>query len=285
MSLDRFAHVAGRLLNTPLALHPAKAEMLVAALADRLGIVRVNGLTPRPAAFVGDENSRDVDRSYEVVAGVAVIPIQGTLVHKLGTAAPWCGMMGYDGIRANLLAALDDPKAKAIALDVDSPGGEVAGCFDLVDTLHRARGTKPVWAILSESAYSAAYAIASACDRVTVPRTGGAGSVGVVAMHADLSQSLAHDGVAVTFIQYGARKTDGNEYQPLSDPALQRFQAEIDRLGELFVATVARNRGLAANAVRDQQAATFHGSDAVSAGLADAVLAPDEAFGALLSAL
>jgi capsid assembly protease len=288
--LDRFAHVASRLFNAPLAVHPAKADMIVAALADRLGIIRINGAAPIslgqvPFAHVGDEDSADINSSYDVVDGIALVPIQGTLVHKLGSARPICGMMGYDGIRANLAQAVADPAVRAIVLDMDSPGGEVSGCFDLVDAIRALRGVKPIWAILSEVAYSAAYAIASACDHITVPRTGGAGSIGVVAMHVDFSQALAKDGIAVTFVQFGATKTDGNQYKPLSDPALARFQAEIDRLGTLFVDTVAENRGLSANAVRDQQAATFHGAAAVSAGLADAVMAPDEAFLALLASL
>jgi ClpP class serine protease len=44
-------------------------------------------------------------------------------------------------------------------------------------------GEKPIHAILTENAYSAAYAIASAADRISVPRTGGVGSVGVITMH------------------------------------------------------------------------------------------------------
>ncbi|TOL42864.1 serine peptidase, partial [Vibrio parahaemolyticus] len=70
-----------------------------------------------------------------------------------------------------------------ICLDIDSPGGEVAGCFDLVDLIYELRGKKPIYAILSENAYSAAYAIASAADKIYVPRTGGVGSVGVIVIH------------------------------------------------------------------------------------------------------
>jgi len=171
-------HLAQRMFNTPLALHPRKAEVVMAALTDRFGLTRIQSMSDWEDE--DDSFSRQArDTGYDVVEGIAIIPIQGTLVQKLGTLRPYSGMTGYDGIRACFLRALYDSEVKAICLDIDSPGGEVAGCFDLVDEIFAARGSKPVWAILSESAYSAAYALASAADKIIVPRTGGVGSVGV----------------------------------------------------------------------------------------------------------
>jgi signal peptide peptidase SppA len=217
-----------------------------------------------------------------MVGPVGVIGVQGTLVNKLGSLRPYSGMTGYDGIRQNLFMALDDPAVSAIALDVDTPGGEVSGCFDLVDTIYSLRGKKPIWAILNDSAYSAGYAIASAADKIYVPRTGGVGSIGVICAHVDMSQALTSAGIKVTFITYGETKADGHSEIPLSDDAKKRFQADIDTMGELFVETVARNRNISAATVRDTQAATFMGDKGVALGLADEVAAPDAAFRALI---
>ncbi len=284
----RFGHLAQRLFNVPLAIHPAKAEIIVAALAERLGIVQIDG--PAPAQAFADEDeaprrSASPVSGYDVLAGVAVIPVQGTLVHRLGTLQPESGMTGYDGIRQNYLAALADSRVRAIALDIDSPGGEVPGAFDLADVIYATRGDKPVWAILGENAYSAAYAIASAADRITVPRTGGTGSIGVVWMHVDWSQALSDAGLKVTFVTWGERKLDGYPQLPLSAEARERAQADIDATAELFVATVARNRNISTAAVRAMQAAAYMGERGVAVGLADAVAAPDEAFASLLASL
>lgn len=286
----QLAHLAQRLFNVPLAIHPRKAEVVMAALADRLGIGQMVRLDGSAVALSGMEDEEfsspgKSDRGYEVVKGVALIPVQGTLVHKLGTLRPYSGMTGYDGIRQNFLVALNDPEVKAIVLDVDSPGGEVAGCFDLVDTIYEARGEKPIWSILSESAYSAAYAIASAADRVMVPRTGGTGSIGVIWMHMDWSQALTDHGFKVTLITYGDRKADGHPEIPLSKEAREQFQAEINDAGELFVETTARNRAVSTKVIRDTQAATYIGQGGVALGLADKVTAPDAAFRALLNRL
>lgn len=286
--MNNLPFLAQRLFNTPLAITPSKAEMVMAALADRFGITklfRASGDMLAMSEFVGAEEEEPDYRHYDVVHGVAVIPISGTLVHKSGYMRPTCGMTGYDGIRANLSMALEDQSVRAIMLDIDSGGGEVSGCFDLVDAIYGARGQKPIWAVLSESAYSAAYAIASAADKVVVPRTGGTGSVGVICAHVDFSKALAKDGIAVTMIHYGARKADGNEFNPLSEEALARYQADVDKMGELFVATVARNRKLSVAKVRGTEATTFLGADGVEIGFADAVMAPDEAFRSLLAEL
>lgn len=279
-----------RMFNTPLAIHPRKAEVVIAALSDRLGVtqmLRMDGSAVAPMAMEDDEYGfaepgRVSRTGYDNVGGVALIEVQGTLVQKLGSLRPYSGMSGYDGIRQNFLTALSDPDVKAIALDIDSPGGEVAGCFDLVDTIYNARGAKPIWSILNESAYSAAYAIASAADRIVVPRTGGVGSIGVICAHVDMSKALSAAGVKVTFITYGDTKADGHPEVPLSEEALARFQADINTMGELFVDTVARNKNISAATVRGTQAATFMGDRGVALGLADEVAAPDAAFRALI---
>ena len=280
-------HLAQRLFNTPLALHPNKAEVIMAAVMDRFGISRIeSSLAMEDDDWYGydDKRGRESKRDpgYDNVAGVAVIPICGTLVQKLGSLRPYSGMTGYDGIRQSFLTALADPEVNGICLDIDSPGGEVAGCFDLVDEIYNARGTKPIHAILTENAYSAAYAIASAADRISVPRTGGVGSVGVITMHLDWTQRIKDDGLKVTIITFGSRKAEGSPLRELSEEAFNAIQGDINAMGELFVNTVARNRGISAKAIKGTQAACFMAADGVELGLADEVCPPDAAFRHLL---
>lgn len=290
----QFAHLATRLFNTPIAIHPRKAEIAMAALAERLGvtsIVRADGRQISPGAWFDDDDDFGSGRptrndpGYDVCSGVAVIPVSGTLVHKLGQLRPYSGMTGYDGIRQAWLTAQSDPEVKAIAEIYDSGGGEVAGCADLFETKLSMRGGKPCWAILSEHAYSAAYWLASAADKVIVPRTGGTGSIGVICMHVDMSEAISKAGLKVTFITSADadRKTDGHVEIPLSAEALEAFTKEIDAMGAIFADSVARARGLTTEQVLGFKAGTFMGADGVTAGLADAVMAPEQAFSALLA--
>jgi len=290
--MHRLGDLAQRMFNTPLAIHPQKAEIIMAALADRLGISNAMYLDGRNIKMSSDFGEDDDEREannprggYDVVEGVAIIQIRGTLVQRCGSLRPYSGMTGYNAIRQNLLLAMDDSRVKGILLDIDSPGGEVSGCFDLVDAIYEMRGIKPMHSVLSDKAYSAAYAIASATDKITVPRTGGVGSVGVVTMHIDWSKAIGEAGMKVTFITYGDRKAEGNQFEPLSKETLNHIQSDITKIGELFVETISRNRNLSSAKLRATEAACYMGADGVAIGLADAVMPPDAAFRALLKEL
>ena len=264
--------LANHLFNVPLALLPAKARLVEHLLLQGGDAQALLGLRDRSGARA----------HYDLVKGVAVVKVQGLLLDG-DDDYWWWGGTTYAQIRHALNTAMADPLAGAVALLVNSPGGMVSGCFDLVDEIFAMRGGKPIWAILGEDAFSAAYAIASAADRVLIPRTGGAGSIGIVVMHTDISAMLDRAGIRVTTVQYGARKTDTFPTTPLTHPALARMQADIDTLGELFVETVARNRALNADAVRGTEGGTFLGAGAVAAGLADEIQSPDAAFRSLLA--
>lgn len=274
-------HLAQKLFNTPLAIHPQKAEVIVSSLTERLGITQIRSTMMEDDDEYFSSKARK-DSGYDVLEGIAIIPVYGTLVQKLGTLRPYSGMTGYDGIRRVFLTAVNDPEVKGICLDIDSPGGEVAGCFDLVDLIYTERGKKPIHAILSENAFSAAYAIASAADKIFVPRTGGVGSVGVIVIHCDWSQRIKDDGLKVSIITYGNRKAESNPYVALSDEAKAAIQHDVDEMGRLFVSTVSRNRGLSETVIRNTQAACYLAAEGVQMGLADVVASPDVAFQELM---
>lgn len=293
--LERFARLGGRVFNQPQLILERKSEVIVAALSERFGVSHIANINGRSAGIVmmeddewGETARSDQDyetRGFDVELGVAKIDVKGTLVQENESLRPYSGMTGYDGIRQNFVTAMLDDRVEAIMLNISSPGGEVAGCFDLCDLIYSARDRKPVWAVLNECAFSAAYAIASACTRITVPRTGGTGSIGVVWMHCDFSQALNDAGIKVTFVKRGSRKVDGAPEIPLSDEALASIQGEIDAIGEMFEGLVARNRGLSTGGIREMNAATFLGARGVTLGLADDVMAPDAAFRALVKSL
>ncbi|WP_322626741.1 S49 family peptidase [Paracoccus beibuensis] len=211
---------------------------------------------------------------------MAVIAIAGTLVHRGAWIGQSSGLTSYEGLAAQIDAAVSDNAIRGIALEIDSFGGEVAGAFDLADRIRAARAKKPVHAFLAEHALSAGYALASQADRITLPRTGAAGSIGVITMHTDMSGMLAQKGVAVTLIHAGAQKADGNPYAALPEGIRDRLQAELEDLRILFAETVAAGRGakLGKDAALATEAGVFRGSAAVEAGLAEAVTDPRAAF-------
>ena len=286
-------HIAGRVLDTPLVIGQAKLEAILAVIGPRIGIeapasgmLGISNLEGLPAPAVMDGAGRRRGTTYLVTPeGIAVIAVFGTLVKRAGAIEAASGLTSYGHLEEQILDAATDPAVRAILLEVDSPGGEAAGVFDLADLVHEARSLKPVWAVADEEAFSGAYAIASAAERLIVPRTGGLGSIGVVAVHVDRSARDAMEGFRTTTVYAGAAKNDFNPHETLKDGARQTLQAEVDRVYALFVETVARNRGLTADAVRATEARLYFGEDAVRAGLADEVGTLRDALAALAANL
>ena len=268
-------HMAARIFGAPLLIHRPKLEMILAVLGPRIGLTE-NG-TPLPSPTTRSPPASD--------AGIAVLPIYGTLVRRTVGLEAASGLTSYQDIASQLDSAITDPSVAAIVLDIDSPGGESGGVFDLADRVRVAAQVKPVWALANDMAYSAAYAIGSAASRFFVTRTGGVGSIGVIAMHADQSVRDAQDGVRYTTVFAGARKNDLNPHEPISDEAHAFLKSEVDRIYGLFVDTVASHRGLTGDAVRATEAGVFFGQGAVAAGLADAVGTFDDVLNELVASL
>ena len=265
-------HLAARLYGVPLAIHRPKLDVILAVLGPRIGLADLAA----PSAF-----TPPVRPAATQTTKVAVIPIHGTLVRRTVGLEAESGLTSYAGLSAQLDAALASPDVAAILLDVDSPGGESGGVFDLADRIRAAAQTKPVWAVANDMAFSAAYALASAASKVFVSRTGGVGSIGVIAMHVDQSEKDAQDGVRYTAVFAGDRKNDLNPHEPISSEAHAFLKGEVNRVYGLFVETVARNRGIEASAVRDTEAGLFFGQAAVAIGLADAIGTFDDALAQL----
>lgn len=267
--------IATRAFNTPLLIEQNKLDVIVRqVIAPRL--------TAIPAEAVMFEADRSERRPYALTTdGIAVIDIADTLVRKASGLDAWSGLTSYEQLRADLNTAATDSAVRGIFLEIDSPGGEVGGLFDLADAIYEMRGAKPIFASVSEMACSAAYALASAADRIFITRTGCAGSIGVVCCHVDESAADAKAGLKYTYIHAGAKKVEGNPHEPLSPEAKADFQAEIDRVYDIFTATVARNRKISEKAVRATEAGVFFGEDAVAERLADEVGTPEQALEAL----
>jgi signal peptide peptidase SppA len=253
-------HLASRLYGTPLLVARSKLDIILAVLGDRIG-------WPEPQAALPIPPPRVLPNAP---AGIAVIPIYGTLVRRSVGLEAASGLTSYAELSAMLDAALSDSQVEGILLDVDSPGGEAGGVFELAQRIRAADAIKPVWAIASDSAFSAAYAIACAASRVYVTQTGGVGSIGVIAMHVDQTARDAEEGYRYTAITAGDQKNDFSPHEKLSTEAHARLQAEVDRLYGMFVDTVATMRKLESRFVRSTQAGLYFGPEAIKAGLADA---------------
>lgn len=274
MAKPTLKHLSNLLLNTPLLVLPSKLYAILNAIGDRIGFNDIN-------LDVGYEVSEE-NEPQKGSDNVAVIPVHGTLTNRdMKMDAMSTTFRSYEAIRREFNQALADDKIEKIVFDVESPGGEAAGLLDLSDEIYRARGKKPIFSIINDYAFSAAYGIASSAEKIYISRTGGAGSVGVIAQHVDQSKYDEELGVKYTPIFAGARKNDFSPHKPLSDKAKEVIQEEVDDNYELFTAMVARNLGVSQDVIKKTEAGLFFGEKAIRAGLAHELMSPREAMTAI----
>ena len=277
--MTNLPHIASRVFHTPLMIDSKKLAAILAVLAPRLG------LEPPAveAALLTEQRAR---KPYAVTdAGVAVIEVSGSLVNRASGMEAQSGLTSYEQLGNEILDAATDPQVRGILLRFDSYGGEANGAWDVASLIEEAARMKPVWASVDDWALSAGYLLASATDRIWVTRTGGVGSVGIIAMHLDQSGFDAANGLRYTTIFAGDRKNDFNPHEPLSTEARDVLVAEVNRLYGMFVDAVARRRSLSADDVRSTEAGILYGEDSVARGFADRVGTFRDALAAMTESL
>lgn len=293
---------ATRVFNTELMIDAGKAAAIMSGLGDRFveGGAVIVGVDPvdhvaftngRPSAgVVGDlfgrriEQAGDGARILPVVDNVAIIAVEGTLVHKGRFLGQSSGETSYEGLQTRINRARRDPNVKGVVFEIDSFGGEVAGAFDTANLLAELSAEKPTLAILTDYALSAGYLIASACRQIVMPQTGAAGSIGVITLIADFTGKLEKEGIKVAVVASGAFKADGNPALPLDPGVIARAKERVDAARDVFAETVAEFRGsrLTKEAALATEARVYSGSAAVEAGLVDEIVRPNVAFEAFI---
>ncbi len=295
--------LAGRIFEQPLMMHPAKAAAALMAIGGRIveGGVELDGTLP--VAHTAFDNGRPsmgrlsdvLGRSYdgegrmpfEIVDKAAVIPVEGTLVHKGRYIGMSSGRTSYEGLQAQAIRvarAFGGGQIKGAVFEVDSFGGEVAGAFETAALFRQLSALMPTMAILTDHALSAGYLLASAARQIVMPQHGRAGSIGVIRLHVDQSKAMEKNGVKVTVIAAGKHKAEGNPFEPLSEETFVKMKADVEASRVTFAEAVALGRGkrLDKAAALATEADDYSGSDAVCLGLADVVANGGEAFSAFL---
>lgn len=232
-------------LNTPWAILPEKLAAIEALLA-----VRAAGGHLSQEEIGAATNGRKPAGTGRVGA-TAVIPIYGTIHQHAGMMAEYSGGTSTEAVAQALRAALADPSVGSIVFDVDSPGGAVAGVEELATEIFNSRGQKPMIAVANSLMASAAYWIGSQADEVWITPSGEAGSIGVYAAHEDISKALENDGRKVSLVSAGKYKTEGNQFEALTDEGRAALQGRVDAYYQMFVGAVARGRGKAEATVRN----------------------------------
>lgn len=262
-------------LTAPWAIQPAKLLELQAiyhahARGEKADLAAIEQRLGKPLA--------NEPKRYDVVDGVAVLPIEGVIAKRMNLFSQISGGTSTEVAAAALQEALDDPAVHSIVLSIDSPGGTADGTLALADKIYAARGVKPIATLASGLMASAAYWIGSAASEVwAADATTQVGSIGVVVAHTDVSGLEAQRGVKTTEISAGKYKRIASQYGPLSEDGRKTLQDHVDYLYSIFVDAVAQQRGVSVDKVLADMAdgRVFIGRQAQAAGLVDGITTLD----------
>jgi capsid assembly protease len=242
----------------------AEALQTMIDIVDRHPEMVTQAMTRSPE----DVSMRDGDplstggRGVKVRDGVAVLPVRGPISRYMGLFDDICGGTSSESLAKSLQAAVDAPEVRSILLDIDSPGGQAHGSYELAEAVRAASSVKPVTAYSSGLMCSAAYHLASAASEVVVHPTAIVGSIGTLAQVDTRERKV---------------KVIRASQSPLKalDPATKEGESEIqktvDAMASEFVADVARYRNVTPEKVLTDfgRGGTMLGRAAMSAGMVD----------------
>jgi signal peptide peptidase SppA len=264
--MKHYPAIINAVSNTAWAIMPEKLEAILDFLSTK-----VAGITLSEADI--EAATKRATKFRDIRGNVAVLPLQGVVSQKMNLMSAFSGGTSTEQFGAWLDDAVKDDSVGAIVLDVDSPGGSVAGVTELSSKIYNARGKKPIIACVNSLCASAAYWIASAADEIVVTPSGEVGSIGVLAVHTDQSKAEEQAGFKTTIVKAGKYKVEANLHEPLNDEARAALQSRVDEYYDMFTSDVARNRG-----VSQEKAKTGMGegrvvgaNDAVKTKMADKI--------------
>jgi signal peptide peptidase SppA len=187
----------------------------------------------------------------DIRGNIAILPLYGTISQRMNMMSAFSGGTSTELFGRALDDALADETVGAIVLDVDSPGGTLYGVPELAEKIFRARGKKPIIAAVNSLCASAAFWLASAADEIVITPSGDIGSVGVYAVHTDISKAEEAAGIKTTIVSAGKYKVEGNPHEPLNDEGRKAIEVRVNEFYDMFVADLAGNRDVPESKVRD----------------------------------
>jgi len=221
-----------------------------------------------------------MEQFVQVQDGVAIVSMSGSLSNGSAGYGIYYGMLGYEDLRNILAQVVSNPGVSAIVLNVDSGGGAVAGVQETAQLLSRVNAVKPVVTYTGSMMASAAIWIGANASYVMASETAVVGSIGIIRVHMDYSESMKMDGIKATVIRAGEEKALASPYEPLSDTAKNNMQTQANQMYSIFIKDIAKARNIPVAQADTSfgQGKEFLGKAAMSVGLIDAVGSLEDAF-------
>src|SRR5262245_18268454 len=201
----RYLHLAGWVWSHAWAIHRPMLPVLCGILAERMAG------HPSDPAIVAAAVAKRRELPAPTRGDIALIPMHGVLAPRMNLLTESSGGTSYEALTHATLAADADPATDTIVVDVDSPGGSVAGATEFATVLREVRTRKLIIAVANPQMASGAYWTMSIATKVYASPSALVGSIGVYSAHTDFSEAFKQQGITRRYIYAGQYKTEGNE--------------------------------------------------------------------------
>jgi protease-4 len=200
---------------------------------------------------------------------IVVIPLSGTIT--TGGSLLFPGSTITPGlVRDYLTKAEKDTAVKAIVFHIESPGGEIAPCQEILWEIERVKETKPIVVSMGGTAASGGYYISTQADKIVALPTTMTGSIGVISQVINIEGLLEKLGIQIETFKGGKYKDMYSGFREMTPEEEEIMQGMIDEYYEHFVDVVAEGRELGKEEVRNLATGQIYtGTAAKELGLVD----------------
>ena len=280
-TMMKYGHIVQAMCDSSWAIMPSKLQSIVEFIQ-----MKVDGVDLSPESVAEITKDRSIiktqvldsllpNESDSSVTGnkVAVIPIHGTIAHRMNIMNSVSGGISTEALGKQFETFSDDPNISTIILDIDSPGGAVSGVEELGNQIFAARDKVHIVASANSLAASAAYWLGSQAHEFVVTPSGEVGSIGVIAVHESVFRAKETQGRDITVIKAGKFKADTSPLEPLSEEAHAFIQERVDERYDTFVSTVAKGRNVSTDTVINKfgEGRIVGAKSALSKGMVDGI--------------
>lgn len=209
--------------------------------------------------------------SRPTVGKIAVISLSGTITMQ--DSSLFSGVtITPDLVKDYLTRAEKDKAVKAIVLRIESPGGEIAPCQEILWEIERVKEIKPIVVSMGGMAASGGYYISTKADKIVALPTTMTGSIGVISQIINVQELFEKLGIQMETFKGGKYKDMYSGYREMTSEEKEIMQGMIDEYYELFVDVVVEGRGLSKDEVRELATGQIYtGTEAKELGLVDAL--------------
>ncbi|MGA2367526.1 MAG: signal peptide peptidase SppA [Dehalococcoidia bacterium] len=203
-----------------------------------------------------------------IVNKVAVISLNGVIQIESGSSAFSGSSITPDVVRKQLERAQNDYNVKAIVIQVNSPGGDVSACQEIVYEMQKVK--KPVVISMRSVAASGGYYISAKANKIVALPSTLTGSIGVISEVPNLKGLFDKIGVNMEIVKSGKYKDMYSGMRELTPEETAILQKTTDELYGEFIDIVAEGRHMDAGKVKELATGqAYTGLQAKDLGLVD----------------